>query len=389
MDCAQPLVSRLIELCEVNSGTFNAKGVEAVAQRAAELLSQLGAEVTLEAVAPAERIGRDGRIEKLSLGPAVVAELPGVDAAGPPVLLNIHLDTVYPEDTEFRRVSWSDGRLVGPGVADAKGGLVVLLEGLGRARERGRCPPVVVVLNPDEEIGSPSSRQLLERHGRRCRCALVFEPTLPDGAFVSARKGSGTFTWVLRGRSAHAGRDFTCGRSALLAAARLALRLDALNARRESVIVNPGVLESGTAINLVPGLAVLRVNVRVSHADDLGWLEEALRAAEADLGDGITVERTGGLHSPPRVLDPQSQGLLELVLAQARSLALPDRHRATGGSCDGNRLAALGLAVVDSMGVTGGELHSPGEYVEPGSLEARAELLARVLARLAEAPACV
>lgn len=384
MRCAEPLVSRLVQLCEINSGTFHVDGVARVAHLAAEHLASLGGRVELQAVPPVERVGRDGQITPGALGPAVVARFGGVGSDAPPVLLNIHLDTVYPADTTFRTVTWTGDRLIGPGVADAKGGLVVLEEGLGRARRSGRCPPVVVVLNPDEEIGSPSSRGVLQAAAAGCRCGLVFEPTLPDGAFVSERKGSGTYTWVLRGRSAHAGRDFSAGRSALLAASRLALRLDALNAQRPTVTVNVGVLDSGTAPNIVPDTAVLRANVRVSSDDDVPWLEEQLARCAADPDDGITVERLGGLHSPPRSSDGPCRRLLEQVLEEARKLGLPDGARPTGGSCDGNKLAAWGLPVVDSMGVTGGQLHSPQEYVEVESLGRRAELLAAVLRRLAD-----
>lgn len=387
MNCAEPLVSRLIELCEINSHTFNPAGVRQVAEKAAAALRQMGGEVSQESVPPVEVIGRDGNVQPRELGPAVVARFAATGSSTDRVLLSIHLDTVFPADSPFQTVRLEGDHLIGPGVVDAKGGLVVLLEGLRRAREvrspAGGCPAVTVVLNPDEEIGSPSSRDLLRREVAACRWGLVFEPTFPDGAMVSRRKGSGTFTVVVRGRSAHSGRDFSLGRSALLGAARIALRLDELNRQREGVVVNPGVLESGTAVNIVPEVAVLRVNVRVSSTADGAWLADRIRDVAAEPGDDLRVEVHGGLLSPPREQDPAGRALLDCIREEAARLGLPTDARPSGGTCDGNKLASYGLAVADSMGPTGGELHSDREYVVFRSLDTRAELLAQVLRRLA------
>lgn len=383
---ADPLVSRLIELCQINSHTFNPAGVRRVAEKAMAALRQMGGEVSQESVPPVEVIGRDGTVLHRELGPAVVARFPALGGSTDRVLLSIHLDTVFPADSPFQTARHDGDHLIGPGVVDAKGGLLVLLEGLRRARKgrlAGDCPAVTVILNPDEEIGSPSSRHLLRREAASCRWALVFEPTLPDGAMVSQRMGSGTYTLVVRGRSAHSGRDFSRGRSALLGAARIALRLDELNRQREGVVVNPGVLESGTAVNIVPEVAVLRVNVRVATVPDGAWLEERVREIAADPGDGLRAEVHGGLLSPPRVLDAGGQALLTCVREEAARLDLPTDARPSGGTCDGNKLASYGLAVADSMGPTGGELHSDREYVVIESLSSRAELLSRVLRRLA------
>lgn len=378
----EQLCRRVRDYCTFNSYTFNVEGVARAAGMAAGELRELGGEVGVFSVEAAEVVGRDGTIERAPIGPGVRAVFNGGSARR--VLLSIHLDTVYPVEHWFREVSREGERLHGPGVADAKGGLVVLLEGLGRYLACGGKTGVEVVLNPDEEIGSPSSRGVLVESAGRCVGGLVFEPTYPDGAMVSRRKGSGTYTVVVRGRSAHAGRDFEKGRNALVAAAEVAVGLAGLNGTMGGATVNCGVMEAGSAANVVPDRAVLRVNVRVETGGEVAELDAAIRAVAAGVSrrEGIAVEVHGGVASMPRPGDGVCGELLAKVLDVAGSLGLPTASRPSGGTCDGNKLAAAGLAVADSMGPTGGELHSPREYLDIASLESRAELLCRVLGRL-------
>lgn len=382
---ADELALRVQHYCSFNSYTFNPSGVRRAAELAAAELQQLGGTVELLPVPPAETISRSGDLEPLELGPAVRALFNPQSPRR--ILLSIHLDTVYPQDHPFSSV-WREGdRLRGPGVVDAKGGLIVLLEGLRQylaAPGKNGKHGIEVLLNPDEEISSPSSKPLLELAASRCVAGLVFEPTFPDGAMVSARKGSGTYTIVVRGRSAHAGRDFELGRNALVAAAAIAVELANLNGSLGHTTVNPGVMESGSAPNVVPDRAVLRVNVRVETPAQIPQLDAAIRdiTTRAARRDGISVDLHGGVASPPRTDQGGSGELLGLVLATASKLGLPTTKRPSGGTCDGNKLAAAGLPTADSMGPTGGNLHSDLEYLEIPSLPPRAQLLAQVLARL-------
>ena len=183
------------------------------------------------------------------------------------ILLNIHLDTVYPPDSSFQAVREEVGTLHGPGVADAKGGLAVMLTAL-EALERSPNAERIgwrVLLNPDEEIGSPGSASLLADTARDCQFGLLFEPALPDGALVNRRRGSGNFSIIVRGRAAHVGRDFEAGRSALVAAAKISLQLHSLNQSLPGVTLNVGAIDGGGPANVVPDLAICRINIRTTR----------------------------------------------------------------------------------------------------------------------------
>jgi len=313
------------------------------------------------------------------------------------VLLAIHMDTVYPPAAHDPGEAGlppvrleEDGRILrGPGVADAKGGLAVLrmaLEAFERFGNRDRLAWEVIV-NADEEIGSPGSAAVLAEAARRHDLGLVFEPALDEqGSLASARKGSGNFTIVVRGRAAHAGRHFSEGRSAVVAAAGLALAIDAFNAAGRGLTANVAALHGGEGFNVVPDLAILRVNLRAATADDAAWGERRLGeiAAEAGGTEGIVATLHGGFHCPPKPLDPPTEQLLRHVAACGRHLGLAIEWRPTGGACDGNKLAAAGLPTVDTLGVRGGGLHSPRESLVVESLVERATLTALLLCGLAD-----
>jgi glutamate carboxypeptidase len=371
------LLSRLLELTSFNSHTFNPAGVARAAELATGYLQALGFTVELRQTPPVTDFARNGKPLSTPLGPTVHATRPG---AGKPILLNIHLDTVHPATSTFATRIEGD-KLIGPGVVDAKGGLVVMLEAIRLYLLANRDPAALeVLLNPDEEIGSPGSVAALREAGRRCRAGLVFEPSHPDGALVAARKGSGTYSLLVRGRSAHAGRDLSAGRNAITAAARLLGRIDTL--ALPDTTLNIGVIEGGSAANVVPDVCLARINVRVTTNDAIPSLDAALREllAAEPRQDGITFELSGGVASPPR---PANSRLLELAgqCAADLGLSLPP-PRDTGGACDGNKLAAVGLDLLDSLGPVGGELHSDREYVLISSLPTRAGLAARLLAEL-------
>jgi glutamate carboxypeptidase len=304
------------------------------------------------------------------------------------VLLSIHYDTVFGPTHPFQHTAPLEGAdaLSGPGVVDAKGGIIVMLSAL-TALEKSDVRENIgweVLLNPDEEIGSPGSAELLKDAVPRNHFGLVYEPAMPDGALVGARKGSGTFTVVVRGRPAHAGRDFDKGRSAILAMAEL---IRALPPRpRPGLIVNCGSVHGGAgAVNIVPDLAIAQFNVRAETSDDKFWFEQLLHgvAAQLERAEGIRVSLHGQFHSPPKPMDPRSWKLMEAVLATGQELGMTLPVKSSGGTCDGNKLAAAGLPVVDSMGPVGGDLHSEREYVHLSSLIERSKLTALLLLKLA------
>ena len=242
-----------------------------------------------------------------------------------------------------------------------------------------------VVINSDEEVGSPASAALLAQTARGKRAALTYEPAaLPDGTLAGARPGSGNFTMVVRGRSAHAGRNPEDGRNALLAAADLALRLERL--KRDGLSVNPSRIEGGSPSNVVPELAILRVNLRPRTPQDEAAAKReidelvATVAAEHD----VSIEAHGGFGRPPKPLTSEAEALFELVKRAGADLGQSIAWQSTGGVCDGNNIAACGVPVVDTMGVRGGKIHSAEEFLIADSLKERASLSALTILRLAQ-----
>jgi glutamate carboxypeptidase len=226
---------------------------------------------------------------------------------------------------------------------------------------------------------------LLVESAKRNHVGLVFEPAIGEGNIVDTRKGSGVFTFIVHGRAAHSGRDFAAGRSAIAALATMVNKLHALNDTLSGIIVNVGKIEGGGAVNVVPDLAIARVNVRVTVPQDEAVIRERFQSIvdEANQLDGIRVELHGGIGSPPKVLDDKSRRLLDLIFACGRELGLSLSSQPSGGVSDGNKLAAAGLPVIDSLGPRGGKLHSPEEFLYVDSLPERAKLAFLVLAKLA------
>jgi len=242
-----------------------------------------------------------------------------------------------------------------------------------------------VVINSDEEVGSPASAALLARVAQGKRAALTYEPAaLPDGTLAGARPGSGNFAFVVHGRSAHAGRNPEDGRNALTAAADLALRLEAL--RRDGLSVNPSRIEGGGPSNVVPDLAILRANLRPRtpevEAEAKRAIADALAAVAAERD--VHIESSGGFGRPPKPLTPAAEKLFRLVRQAGADLGQQIGWQPSGGVCDGNNIAACGVPVVDTMGVRGGKIHSPEEYLIVDSLAERAALSALTILRLAE-----
>jgi glutamate carboxypeptidase len=241
-----------------------------------------------------------------------------------------------------------------------------------------------ILINPDEEIGSPGSARLLIEAAKRNHLGLVFEPSLSDGNLVGARKGSGNFTVIVKGKAAHAGREPHSGRNAIVALARFIVGLASLADSTGAITTNVGHIQGGGPVNVVPDLATCRFNVRVVTPEAQRSFEEGLRALaeEIDAIDGISLEIEGRFTRPPKPLDEKTLKLLEQFAACGRDLGLSFLWLPTGGACDGNNLAAAGLTTIDSLGVTGGNIHSSDEYILLDSLVERAKLTALLLMKL-------
>jgi glutamate carboxypeptidase len=370
----------------INSGTSNLAGLAAQADALAEAFSALPGTVERVDPAPVTAIAADGTAFDKPHGQHLVVRVrPDAERR---ILLTGHMDTVYPADHPFQHISWRDSQtLCGPGVADMKGGIAVMLHALLAFEQTAAATRLGydVLINSDEETGSLASAALIAELAAGKLAALTYEPTiLPDGTLAHARSGSGNYAIHIKGRSAHAGRNPHEGRNAIVAAADLILRLKALE--RADITINPARLEGGAANNVVPDHALLRFNIRPKTADAGAVFERALNQLLADIETAheVLTHRHGGITRPPKPVDAKAQRLFDLVRECGAELGQAIRWQASGGVCDGNNIAACGVPVVDTMGVRGGAIHSPQEYLIVPSLAERAALSARVIERLAE-----
>jgi len=383
---AEDMLDQVLAWSAINSGSRNLGGLERMADVLVDAFAALPGILRLDNPAPVEAVDAAGRTARIEHGRHL--HLTVRPTAPMQLLLTGHMDTVYAADHPFQETRWlEDGVLNGPGVADMKGGLAVMLAALKAVEASPDADRLgyEVVINSDEEVGSPASAALLASAAQGKRAALTYEPAaLPDGTLAGARPGSGNFAFVVRGRSAHAGRNPEDGRNALTAAADLALRLEAL--RRDGLSVNPSRIEGGGPSNVVPDLAILRVNLRPRTPE----MEDEAKAAIADALAGVAAERdvriesSGGFGRPPKPLTPTAEKLFGLVRQAGADLGQQIGWQPSGGVCDGNNIAACGVPVVDTMGVRGGKIHSPEEYLIVDSLTERAALSALIILRLAE-----
>ncbi len=380
------MLNLLVRWCDQNSGTYNLAGLEQMAAQVCAAFAPLDAESRPVEIEAQITVDDYGRIVSTPLGPAI--HLVKRPAAPRQVILCIHLDTVYGSEHSFQRCRRLDNdRLNGPGVIDAKGGLAVMLYAL-RCFEASPLADRLgwqVFINPDEEIGSPGSGAYIRQLAQTAGLALLFEPALPSGELVSWRRGTGNFTFVVHGRAAHSGREFTKGRNAVTAMSRLMVAIDELNGDPE-VTYNVGRVSGGGALNIVPDLAIGRVNVRVRTLEQQAIVEQRLAQLVEEFQarwEGIRIKMHGQFTSPPKVVDERTQQLMHRIETCGSWLGETIRWQGSGGASDGNKFAAAGLPNIDSLGPEGGEIHSAAEFLYIPSLIRKARLTALVLLSLA------
>jgi glutamate carboxypeptidase len=391
IDAQSPrMIDTVIRWCGINSGSRNLAGLASMSAALQTDFAVLGGEMHEVGLPPESTIDNTGHLVPLALGKAIrIRKRPDAPVQ---VFLCIHMDTVYGPDHPLQTVRWTDGRTVnGPGVADAKGGLCVMLVAL-QAFEQSPLANRLgweVLINPDEELGSPGSAGLLAEAARRNQLGLVFEPAHADGALVGERKGSGNFTVVIHGRSAHAGRDFHQGRNAIHSAAELVVALDQINRAHPGVTVNVGRIDGGGPTNIVPDLAIVRFNARVPAHLNVPAIDAEIQRAVDQISrrDGIRVELSGSFTSPPRPMDLPTTRLYEQLAQCGTELGLNVAWHASGGVSDANKLSAAGLPVIDTLGPSGGNLHSAEEFLLTDTLTQKAKLTALLLLRVTARPA--
>ena len=380
-----PMLAQVQQWAAINSGSGNLAGLKATADLLADAFAILPGNIELQEPAPVEKVRADGVVEIVEHGRHLVVTVR--PEAPVQLLFTGHMDTVFPADHSFQDQRWlEDGVLNGPGVADMKGGIAVMLAALAATETAPEFANVgyQVMINSDEEVGSPSSAPLITALAKGKTAALTYEPALPDGTLAGERGGSGNFSIIFTGKSAHAGRNPQDGRNALLAAADLALRLKALT--RPGLNVNPARIEGGSPNNVVPDHAILRVNFRPMTPQIVEETDLALRTLIADIEreHEVSAHLHGSFGRPPKPIDAGAAKLFDLVKQCGADLGLSIAWKASGGVCDGNNIAACGIPVVDTMGVRGGAIHSADEFLITESLVERARLSALTILRIAK-----
>jgi glutamate carboxypeptidase len=301
------------------------------------------------------------------------------------ILVIGHLDTVWPIGTLDRlpfRVT-DEGRAHGPGIFDMKSGIAVAIESLRTIVSR-RLPtkrPITILLTCDEEIGSKTSRGLIEDAAGKAAAALVLEPPITGGVVKTGRKGIGTFTVRALGRAAHAGLDPRNGVNAIVELAHQTLRLAALNDYERGITVSVGLIQGGSALNVIPPEATAKVDVRFWTPEDGERVVRAIRAITPALADA-RLEVTGGINRPPMPRSEKNVALYNHARELATELGFDLKDEVVGGGSDGNFTAALGVPTLDGLGVDGAGAHAEHEHILVEDIPRRAALLTRLMQTL-------
>jgi glutamate carboxypeptidase len=297
------------------------------------------------------------------------------------ILLLAHMDTVHPIGTlgrmPYREL---DGRILGPGTEDMKGGIVIGLTALAALSKANQLParPVTALFTSDEEIGSPNSRAWIEALAKQSALVLVLEPAMPDGSIKTWRKGVGDFVVTVRGRAAHAGSGHKVGRNAIEELARQVLAIQKMTDYDQGTTLNVGVIRGGTASNVVPEEASAEVDLRVMKPGEAERITSLLHALQPTL-EGTTIEVTGELNRPPMPADERMIATFEKARRLAAGIGMEIKAGGTGGASDANFVAPLGIPVLDGLGAVGDAEHSEREFILKDSLAERAKLLAVLL----------
>lgn len=388
---SEGMIKTLKEWSAINTHSSNLEGLEkmvGILESAAEPLQGKSCRIEL----PKRTIvNEQGETSQVAVGKAL--QIKKRPQAQFQMLLAGHYDTVFETEGPFQKaIEKNSNRLCGPGVADMKGGILIMFASLAILEKSPLAKNIgwQILLTPDEEIGSPCSEQLYKNAAKESHIGLIFEPSFPDGSLVSARKASANFIIVAKGRAAHAGRDFHAGRNAIAALAYFAVYAHSLNNQFPDVTVNVGKISGGEASNIVPKLASCHVNVRANSSEELDTIEKLLDGFTHDAAKSISRDLEGielSMHlisrRGPKVFDEASQKLFAIAKQCGHQLGLEVSWKKSGGVSDGNILSQAGLPTIDTLGAVGGHLHTYEEYIEISSLAERTRLAALLLLTLA------
>jgi glutamate carboxypeptidase len=356
----------LEELVTLESPSTDKSAVDTLALRIIQELENLGGEIS---IFPQEQAGSN-----------IVCRWGGGEKGR--LLVVMHMDTVYDLGTLAQRpLREVDGKLYGPGVLDMKGSIVMFLGVVREFQRQGVWPsrPLTALFTSDEETGSHTSRALIEAEARQAETAFVLEFPLARGALKTARKGTGDITLRVKGVSAHAGGSHEKGRNAIEELAHHILAVQQLTDYSRGTTTNVGVVSGGTRTNVVPDEAQARADLRVTVLEEFERLKDWVQNRRPVI-EGTTLEAAIELNRPPMPRDET----MAAAFAKAREIASTAFHLdleegSSGGGSDANFIAALGVPVLDGLGVMGDGAHSENEYIEIDSLPERAALLAALL----------
>jgi len=363
------LKSLLKLLVETESPSHDKAAVDRVNAIVVEEARKLGATVEI--------------IPNMETGDHVLARFPspaggGVSGEGG-ILLLCHMDTVFPLGTIQKTPFREEGeKIFGPGTLDMKAGIVIALAAIEAARKQGLNRPVTLLCTSDEEIGSDTSRALIESLARESALALVMEGALLDGSLKIWRKGVGEFWVKTKGRAAHSGGDHQAGRNAIEEMAHQVIAIQKLTDYSRQTTLNVGVIHGGTVSNVVPEACTVQVDVRVMQSGEWERLEAEMAKLKPVL-DGTRIEVTGGLNRPPMPFDDRMKATFEKAKSIAAKIGMTLTAGGTGGASDGNFVAPLGTPLLDGMGAVGEGYHSEREFIFTDSLEQKAKLVAELI----------
>jgi glutamate carboxypeptidase len=368
------LEPQMIEwLCSyINSDTpsGNKAAINPFVQRLARQLQECGAEIEV--------------VHNAHAGDHLLARFLPLLQTRKPLLILGHTDTVWDIGESNRRPAHiKDGKIYGPGAFDMRGGLT-LLAGLASYFSRYRAEltrPVTVLLDSDEEVGSHTSRSMIEAEARQCQVVLVLEPCLPGGALKTFRKGVGNFVIRARGVAAHAGVDYTKGVSAIREIAHQILELYQLNDPEHGTSINVGTVRGGSRSNVVPDQAEIEVDLRISSVADGEKMASHILKLQPKL-NGTSLEISGGINRPPLERNSQIVQLFDRARSLAAEIGIELQEGSTGGASDGCFTAALGIPTLDGLGPDGAGPHALHEHVLVESLAQRAALLTQLVLKL-------
>ena len=361
--------SLLKTLVETESPSHDKSAVDRVGAIVAEEARKLGGQVE--------------SIPNTDTGDHIVARFapthPSSLSLHPSILILCHMDTVFPLGTIQKTPYREDGeKIFGPGTLDMKAGIVIAIAAIEQAIQQGLKRPVTLLCTSDEEIGSHTSRVLIETLAKESALALIMEGALLDGSLKTWRKGVGEFDITVRGRAAHSGGAHQDGRNAIEEMAHLVLAIQKLTDYEKQTTVNVGVIHGGTVSNVVPEECSIQVDVRVMQPGEWERLESEMNKLQPAL-DGTRIEITGGLNRPPMPFDDLMKQTFEKAKQIASKIGMTLTAGGTGGASDGNFIAPLGIPVMDGLGAVGEGYHSEREFIFAESIEQKAKLIAELI----------